>query len=385
MKNTSNYLLPQFETDDLFNKEDMNNAFLNIDVGMRDVQDTLNDMGTDGVNSILEVNQARGVHNTLKERLDDSDIKSIQIGYSAKELGLISDCTWNGLFDSPIPTGTDNTEKFRNAIITAKNSTLILEKNAKYLITDTIDFTNNPINIIGNGATIIMLTSVVDKPTFICASQLRTKWCDFTISGCGYLPRGIQFKVPDNQAMEINNVKVTTCRYGAYLDEAECVNRVIFYNCDFSSNLLAGIYFKSYETIWGQSAPIHFEKVICNSNGIPSWVNSATKYNGINVLKDGDKYGFQAYFKGFSILSWKDGQISNHLKANTLNAVKFENINGLHFSGDVEDNGTMVDLNGAIISDFSTCSNSVGSVILLSGVKNSDIVLSHCYSLMVKV
>ena len=44
MKQTPNYNLPQFDGEDLFNKEDFNDAFSKIDTAVSDLQTTINNL-----------------------------------------------------------------------------------------------------------------------------------------------------------------------------------------------------------------------------------------------------------------------------------------------------------------------------------------------------
>lgn len=298
---------------------------------------------------------------------------------NVSRFGAIGDCNTGDWFT--LPSGTDDTQAIQDAFDYASEHglTLVFEKK-KYLITDTLVF-DKPCNIDFNNATIVPFICEFNKPSILCSSQTRRKWANLTISGCGMIQNGIQFTKPDNQAMLIENIKIYGCRHGVYLNEAECINRAIFYNCDFGSNLVAGIYFKSYESTWGHSAPVRFEKVICNSNGVPDWmVQSQPLYNGINPLKDVN-YGYQVYFKGFTLLSWHGGQISNHGNHRVKSAAEFININGLDFTGDVEDFDRLVDLNGNDVDINTNTDITVGHIIRLEAVNTSKIDVLCGYNL----
>lgn len=100
MKNTSNYLLPQFEHNDVFNKEDINKAFLDIDTGINALQSTVNDVSAGGASTILEVANARSTFDTLDDRLVATDdiidtLNNMLYGFSKniKSYGAIGDGT----------------------------------------------------------------------------------------------------------------------------------------------------------------------------------------------------------------------------------------------------------------------------------------------------
>ena len=293
--------------------------------------------------------------------------------------GAVGDCI-EGNWDI-MPTGTDDTQAIQEAFnYASENGLRLVFENKKYLITDTLIF-DKPCDIDFNGATFISFICEYNKPTILCSGQYNKEWRNLTIKGKSMIPNGIQFTKPDNQAMVINNIRIYECRHGVYLNEGECINRAIFNNCDFSSNLIAGIYFKSFDTSWTHSAPVHFNKVICNANGVPKWLLQANRtYNGVYVL-NGAKYGYQVYFKGFTLLSWLDGQISNHGGHNNLSFARFENVNSLRLTGDVEDCSHLVDLNGDEIDYVNNTNEELGNVIHLNAVNTSKIDILTPYNL----
>ena len=317
----------------------------------------------------------------VKERLDGVDSQLDQMKYyvTPEMFGAVGDCNEGDWVI--MPTGTDDTRAIQEAFNYANEKGLmLLFKKKKYLITDTLIF-DKPCDIDFNGATIVPFICEYNKPTILCSSQARKEWKNLTISGRGMLQNGIQFTNPDNQAMVIDNIKIYGCRHGVYLNEGECINRAIFNNCDFSSNLIAGIYFKSYETSWSHSAPVHFNKVICNSNGVPKWLLQQNPYyNGVNVL-NGVKYGYQVYFRGFTLLNWLDGQISNHGGHNNISFARFDNVNGLRLTGDIEDCSHLVDLNGDELDHDNNDDAELGNIIHFGSVSTSKIDILSPYNL----
>lgn len=254
----------------------------------------------------------------------------------------------------------------------------------KYLITDTITPTLMDIDF--NSSTIVFFTTDKTKPVFISQGQANKTWRDGYILGTSYMPlAGIQFKSPDNQAMTLDNIKVRTCRHGVYGDEGENINRIIFSNCDFGSNLIAGFWMKSYETTYAHSAPVFFNNTILNANGVPSWLTTQT-FEGVQVKEDSLKWGVQFYYKGVSTLVWNGGQISDHNSNNCLAHVLVTQANGVTFSDfDFEDMSSPVTLDGTPITDTATnetvYASTEGGAMTFSACSDVSVKFNHVNSI----
>ena len=79
MKQTPNYNLPQFDDEDLFNKEDFNDAFSKIDTAVSDLQETFNTTASDGALTTQEVINARKGKPALVEKIDEIDNNIVNI------------------------------------------------------------------------------------------------------------------------------------------------------------------------------------------------------------------------------------------------------------------------------------------------------------------
>jgi hypothetical protein len=281
-----------------------------------------------------------------------------------------------------IPVGTDDTLAFKACFEGGFSN--VHTPDGAYLITDTI--TPTPMNITSDNATIVFETLDKTKPAFIASNQARKTWSNFTIVGTAYLPlAGIQFKVPDNQAMVLDNVRVELCRHGVYGEVGENINRMIFRNCNFSSNMIAGFWMKSYDTVYAHSAPVFFENTIINANGIPTFLTTQT-YKGVLVKETTLKWGVQFYYKGVSTLVWTGGQISDHSANQCLAHVLIQQANGVTFSNfDFEDMQNPVRLDGTSIATPSTnttvYSSLEGGAITISGVSDVNISINHTFGI----
>ena len=307
-----------------------------------------------------------------KANVDELDYVNIE------RFGVKGDCIWGGLADS-IPTGTDNTQYFQEAIdycISNKKDLYIPAGN--YLITDTIRI-NGKINIKGSG---------INKTTIVC-ELLDANKSAFVIGGCegtienfrigcvGYLGKsGIEFIQPQNEAIRLEKIHVNSFRYGISTFNGETISRAIFSHCQLISNIFSGIYIESFrdDESWEHSAPVTFYDCICNANGVHDWMNGF-KYKEINILNSTDKkHGYQAYFRGITNLAWYGGQISNHGDAKNIAMLFLKNINGAVFDGiDIEDfkDKAIVKRDGTQITSSNQCSNTEGATVLLDSVRGS--------------
>ena len=299
-----------------------------------------------------------------------------------KWFGAKGDCIAPPTFNT-IPTGTDDTSVLK-LVLEGGFEDIIFPPNKKFLVTDTI--TPSPCNINFNGSTVVMDTTSKTKPIFIASGQARKKWENGTMQGSSYIPlSGIKFTAPDNQAMELHNIASITCRYGVYLDEGEVINRIIFNNCAFTSNLISGVWFKSYTSVYAHSAPVFFNNTVLNGNGVPTWIGTS-KYKEVQVVENTLKWGVQLYAKGISTLVWNGGQISDHSHNYCLAHVLVENSNGVSFIDfDFEDLANPVRLDGTVIANPSTnetvFSSLEGGAMTFSGVSDIKVELEHTTSI----
>lgn len=208
----------------------------------------------------------------------------------------------------------------------------------------------------------------------------------------GYMGYGVDFNkaVGDNQALTVESLRVYNCRHGTSVLEPECINRTRFVNCDFTSNYYSGIYFKSFDTVYGHSAPVFFRDVICNGNGPQDWIlGSDAKYNvrngtPISVRDTTNDVGQQVYFKGFSGLHWLGGQISCHGGGRNVALGLFESCNMVTIDAfDLEDmtsysqNGTVISL--ANYNDFA--SESSGAALVFNSVRSVSVRSPNIYAI----
>lgn len=274
---------------------------------------------------------------------------------SVKWFGAKADCNYYACFNDVLGTATDNRECFQNAInfCMKKGYELVIpsgeqydyspgagcngfspsKKYYQYKINGTL-IINNPIKIIAspNSGIVSEMSDNGTQPTFQISNCARGLIKDLSITGYQYKPKaGIVFNAPDNQAMELDNVKIITCFYGIFSETSNyAVNRMVFNRCDFSSNIRAGVYIKCGEP----TAPIHFVNTIMNANGWQSWMQSITPNIG----------SYQLYTSGVYNISYIAGQISNHGESEINSLVYLEkgagaNFQGVDIEGDVQING----------------------------------------------
>lgn len=182
----------------------------------------------------------------------------------------------------------------------------------------------------------------------IQVSGCRKELVNLNLTSASYLGKGIEFNktIGDNQALTVKNVSANTFRWGMYVGEGECINRIRVINCNFGSNYYAGIYISSFPEggAWTHSAPVFFRDTICNANGVPNWIlTSDTKYafrtGGTIAVRDTENdVGVQAFFRGISGLHWLGGQFSAHGNPRNSALIRIENCNMATFdSFDLED------------------------------------------------
>ena len=86
MKQTPNYNLPQFDGEDLFNKEDFNDAFKKIDTAISDLQETFNTTASGGALTTQEVINARKGKPTLVKKIDEIDNNIVNVNEKIDEI-----------------------------------------------------------------------------------------------------------------------------------------------------------------------------------------------------------------------------------------------------------------------------------------------------------
>ncbi|GAB6676522.1 hypothetical protein [Bacillus cereus] len=283
------------------------------------------------------------IFDNLRNRFNALDVDLETRGVDVTWFGAVGDCEWSGSFNG-IPNGTDDTIAIQRAIDYAIcNGLSLVFPNKKFLVKKTL-LINGKLKIYGNGADIIGYLHDKSQPIILMMGNDNGYVEKINIHGCGYIPlAGIQFKKPDNQALELYKINVSTCRHGMYTSEEECINRLVVSNCHMTSNLIGGVFFKSFDesSTFAHSAPVFFQHTILNSNGIPEWITDETSYDGIPVLNSNDKYGFQLYCRGIGGLVYRDGQISNHGHHKNLAMILLDSCNDSSIiNTDVEDFGT---------------------------------------------
>lgn len=240
----------------------------------------------------------------------------------------------------PVET-TDNTNAVKSAFTYALNNGLkLIAENNKCFFFENIDSLQfyGDVECDFNGALFFYSVALAtDKKLykFFQVSGMRKRLANLEITCNGYMGHGIDFNksLSDNQSLTVEKLRVYNCRWGKSVLESECINRIRFVNCDFTSNYFAGINAKSFDVTWGHSAPVFYRDCIVNGNGPQAWIlNTDAKYNirtggTISVRDTPNDVGHQAYFKGFSGLHWLGGQISSHGGGRNSSLATFKNCN----------------------------------------------------------
>lgn len=321
-------------------------------------------------NSANEINKIEIKSGLVAVLIPDND------GYvNSLQFGAIDDCISDYYFGN-IPTGTDSTLALKEMFESGEYKYCRLGRTNSgtgvYLVTDNL----TPTKMTIEGANCIIHGDWTDrsKSIIVCKGQSGQAWCSFSLRGSSFMPHsGIEFKQPDNQAMTLTNISAQNSRYGAYLGEGECINRIRIINCNFQG-LFAGIYFDSFAQKKGyaQSAPVFFENTIINACGLPQrsnwWNADRTTYKGVRVIKRRDpRYGRSLYLRGFGNVIWRGGQISDHGENRLLNHICCENVNGITFiDPDIEIVRRPVNIHGQDIQN-------ANSDELLSSFEKKDI------------
>lgn len=144
MIRTPNYSLPQFEGNDLFNKEDYNDAFLKIDKAIGDLQDTVN--ASDDLTITKEIIDARGTKATLKDNIDAIEFKATSNENKISEVEL----DLNNKVEEKL-----NKTSLVNDLTTGGTSNILSAEQGKRLKKqlDSISYTVEEFGAIGDGIT----------------------------------------------------------------------------------------------------------------------------------------------------------------------------------------------------------------------------------------
>ena len=293
---------------------------------------------------------------------------------------------------------TDNTTAVKSAFTYALNNGLkLIAENRKCFFFEnmaSLQFYGD-VECDFNGALFFYSVALaVDKKRykFLQVSGMRRKLANLEITCNGYMGYGVDFNksLSDNQALTVEKLRVYNCRWGTSVLEPECINRIRFVNCDFTSNYYAGIYFKSFDNTYGHSAPVFFRDVICNGNGAQDWIlDSDAKYNvrngtPISVRDSANDVGQQVYFKGFAGLHWLGGQISCHGGGRNVALGLFEECNMVTIDAfDLEDM-TSYAQNGTLITTSnynSFTSESSGAALVFNSVRSVSVRSPNIYAI----
>lgn len=213
MRNTINYALPQFDNSDLFTKEDINDAFEKIDRHMDALQFTLNDTQTGGAITIQEVVNARGVNNTLGDRLvaTDTSISDIMVNVY-NELQTAIDTVESNRTLNIIGTKTlTNPLTLKDGVKITGNGTIVFNTSYDYLIdlSNLSNVTIDGITIIINGDDVSNYSNALFK--LYNSKNITIKNCKitcinrtiFNFAGTGEGQRSENITIRDNDLTTI--------------------------------------------------------------------------------------------------------------------------------------------------------------------------------------
>ena len=180
MNVTNNLKLPQYTEEDIFDLQDINKAYSNIDNAYKEVINFKNEIPK--TNATAEVIDARGGKETLGERLNELgeqlDTKANKKDYSIN----IKDCGVKGGIENAI----NDTKKIKVAIELARSlfKPLYIPK-GDYYINEQLDFYNIPI-IYGDGisASRVICNSEIEK-FIVNINMSRWQLKDIQIDGGG--------------------------------------------------------------------------------------------------------------------------------------------------------------------------------------------------------
>ena len=298
---------------------------------------------------------------------------------------------YNDALDIAGSVHTNNSEAFQKAInfciekghelyipageLYTNSSGALLRKS--YILESQITV-NSTLNIIGQPNT--KLVGGVNAPNSFTGSIIaltnnyRGKIQDIEIKGHNYTPKaGIEFLYlsntggsQQNQGMELNNVKISNCKYGVYAEKNAACDRLVINRCELVSNIKAGFWLNgTVDSIDNTSntTPIHFINTILNGNGHACWMDA---FNGIRPIDIPGPY-YQLYTNYTNNISFIGGQISNHQESRTNALVYLKNGRGANFQG--------VDLEGGPNNHFKAAG------IHLKNFKGFNLTQSHIYQI----
>lgn len=258
MKQTPNYNLPQFEAEDKFYKEILNEAYNKIDTAISDLQETFNNSASDGALTTQEVIDARKGKLSLEDKIDDIDNYLENIDNN--KISSVSNLNNNIRIDTvfKFETGDSDYDRFQGMCVTSKyiiigiisasdsNNTYIyfFDKNTYSLIKTKKDYSfkhcnsmtynekENTVSIVGLDNTVY----IVNAETF---DIIKTKTLSHScvsiaydkINNCYFIDRGNNTVYCYNADFEeIYNFKVLdTVSRGLTLQGLECHNELLFF------------------------------------------------------------------------------------------------------------------------------------------------------------
>ena len=236
MNVTNNLKLPQYTEDDIFNLQDINKAYSNIDNAYKEVIDFKNEIPK--TNATAEVIDARGGKETLGKRLDEFGSQLDTMVYCLR---------------GKKETEIDDTTRIQEAINELKNvggNIYLTEK--EYVVSNTlvIDFIangNKKLNIIGkNGCNVTFLTKCEGKNTLLIKNANDGNYDDgVSISNIQIKPYDNTYNYKCNGIMlqnaigcKLSNIHVYNMEYGIIFEndlgytEQNVITNCLFSNCN---------------------------------------------------------------------------------------------------------------------------------------------------------